>query len=58
MEIAGGKRLPIYEAQEGLVFLREMSEVNLGEASLQGHALTVLSGSGWKPEESAEAYLV
>lgn len=49
---------PIYEAQEGLVFLREMSEANLGEASLHGHALTVLSGSGWKPEGSAEAYPV
>lgn len=56
MEIAGGEQLSIYDAQEVLVFLRELSEVNPSEAGLQAHALTILSGSVWKPRESAEPH--
>lgn len=56
METAGGKQLPIYEAQEGLVFLRELSEVNPSEAGLHAHALMVLAGNVWKPGESAEPH--
>lgn len=39
----------ICEAQEGLVFLRELSEVNPCEAAIDGHALMTLSDSGCKP---------